>query len=556
MGGQLYLNNGKNPDRSNVCISGYQKGRENFALSNFEDNHGRGYDFNDPHMGVIHFPTSEHYLHFQKMTPSAKILHYAAWSQQSSPGAILAGIRKSSSPYYIKDTEHAYMVLNAKNKYEFNTIGWDKDKVDVQMQMNASKYQQSKDFKACIDMAISLGMAFGDGQGPATIIEDTSSANHLEAEWGTGPAGVGNNILGNSQTAFATMVQDKTIVLNASTPGFASFKNPGVENYYNRAKDQYTSDFQPTLMAIRKSSGFDNGVNQRDTADLGANFVQKTSLVNGHIQVKSYATSAPSSPPVNTEQENKESPSFVPAPRNTPATSTSGGEFYYSKGANQRLLIKNGEVKGYQYRSNASDSWNDGQKHYFVGLEDAFHMSTGKYYYSKGGNQRLLIKDGQVDGYQYRDNSLNNWKIGPAHKFHNLEVNFNTAQQHKETENAIKVSTSAVNDIKPFYTHASNAQSRFHMFGASSQQYRAFHGDLLKTKILSIFKEELQSCSSFIEFQNKVLEIKNRDEYRILAQGQGLITRGLGLETSSIKALNKMIEDIGRSLSESPKNQL
>lgn len=65
MGGQLYLNDGNPPNRK-MFVFPVMRGKENFALSNFDDNKGKGYDFVDPHLGKIHFPTSEHYLHFQK----------------------------------------------------------------------------------------------------------------------------------------------------------------------------------------------------------------------------------------------------------------------------------------------------------------------------------------------------------------------------------------------------------------------------------------------------------------------------------------------------------
>lgn len=61
LSGILNLDGSKPLCRSNVCVSGYRRGHPNFALSNFEDNHGRGYDFHDPDLGPIHFPTSEHY---------------------------------------------------------------------------------------------------------------------------------------------------------------------------------------------------------------------------------------------------------------------------------------------------------------------------------------------------------------------------------------------------------------------------------------------------------------------------------------------------------------
>ena len=72
--GILHMNNGQPPNRSNTCISGYSSSKPNYALSNFAqaDNPSKTYQFNDPDVGKVSFPTSEHYLHFQQLSSAGK----------------------------------------------------------------------------------------------------------------------------------------------------------------------------------------------------------------------------------------------------------------------------------------------------------------------------------------------------------------------------------------------------------------------------------------------------------------------------------------------------
>lgn len=274
MGGRLFIQDGHRASRWNVCVSGYCRGKENFALSNFEDNSGKGYHFNDPDLGLIHFPTAEHYLHFQKMNLIGKQMHLQAWQSEQSPGKILAGIRDSNSRYFIQPSQSAYMRSDPHGNKKFDGTRWDEDKVFVQMQINASKYYQSTAFQAAIHQSIGLGQAFADNAGPATIIEDTSSASKLEKEWGTGPDGLGKNILGNSQTAFARMLELGQVTLE-KTPALLSFKTGAVSFHYNFAEIQYQTGLQITLIAVRALSGCDKGTNQIDTSALPEKFVKK-----------------------------------------------------------------------------------------------------------------------------------------------------------------------------------------------------------------------------------------------------------------------------------------
>lgn len=271
MGGTLYLNNGQQASRSNVCVSGYEKGKPNFALSNFySGDHGRGFTFNDPDLGYIQFPTSEHYLHFQKLSASAKRHQRQAWQSEPSPGNILSGIRQPGNRFYIPESD--YNDMFKKQSGQFDPAKWDAHSPMVQMQINATKYQQSQQFRNSIQSSIAMGRAFGDGRGAATIIEDTATATREETRWGTGQDGRGSNVLGNTQTAFANMVdsmQHRGVNPQlGNPPALAHFQTHEVNALYRGATQQFSRGLQPNLVRVR------GGKSTIDTAGLGAQRVQ------------------------------------------------------------------------------------------------------------------------------------------------------------------------------------------------------------------------------------------------------------------------------------------
>lgn len=239
----LYIDNGESAGRNNVCISGYDKNKPNYALSNFESNDGKGYEFLDKDIGKVKFPTAEHYLHFQKLSKEGKLQYKEHFENEASPSAILKFIK----------TVPDNLQLYKKPDGTFNDEAWNKQKYKVQMQINASKYAQSPAFKQCIDNAIQLGKNFGDNGGAACIIEDTATAAHEEKIWGTGPDGRGTNMLGNSQTAFANMVANGVYKGGTSTtPMFGSFNTNGTEDAYRAAEKQYQDGVQKALIEARE----------------------------------------------------------------------------------------------------------------------------------------------------------------------------------------------------------------------------------------------------------------------------------------------------------------
>lgn len=315
--GVIQLINGQPPNRGNTCISGYDAGKPNYALSNFAApdasnnphktlNGKPAFAFQDPDLGrVVKFPTSEHYLHFQQLSKSAKEdMLQKGWADAPTI-EILRGKTDKNSKWYIGPNQLNDDIKNSQGTYD--DAKWIEKSKDVQMQMNATKYQQSPGFRASIDEAIKLGAAL-DGGGAATVIEDTASikSGKPENKWGTGPRGEGLNMLGNSQTAFANMIKNDPNLQRGLTqanapPGITQFATTGARTLYNQADAQYKSGVQVALKNAR--AGFPNAVNQPDTSDLGpgvvrsfANASQVTLGAASNAQTASAAAAQPSSP--------------------------------------------------------------------------------------------------------------------------------------------------------------------------------------------------------------------------------------------------------------------
>ena len=419
MGGRLFLKNGYAPNRLNVCVSGYSSTKENYALSNIENNERKGYNFVDPDIGPVHFPTSEHYLHFQKLTPAAKISNLAAWQTQPSPGVLLAGIRSAGSPYYIRETDSKYATPGGG----FNTTGWDRDKIAVQMQINATKYQQSAAFQQAIHQSIELGHSFQDGRGAATIIEDTSSASKEEKIWGTGPDGKGTNILGNTQTAFANMLMQGQVPKNSQPPSLSQYSTDYAKQHYDYAQSQYQSGVQIELQKVRALSGRHAGSSQPDTSDLGQALVDRVDVVGGKI--------VPPAPTTMTKPEISKAPS------------------YENLASTKRLLLDTrGAIIGREWRNNTGERWQVGtDPGRFKDLEGLYLQSLAKRsadvhsyasspaattrsgtltpapYENANATKRLVFNEkGDISQREWRNPGETRWKIGgDPSKFTDLE---------------------------------------------------------------------------------------------------------------------------------------
>lgn len=75
------------------------------------------------------------------------------------------------------------------------------------------------------------------------------------------------------------------------------------------------------------------------------------------------------------------------------------------------------------------------------------------------------------------------------------------------------------------------------------EKYMSFKGDHLKSKLLNELKEEINQINSLDQLKSFEKGLKERDEYKLLSKSQGVMTHILGLKTSSLKALETMIDE-------------
>lgn len=80
-------------------------------------------------------------------------------------------------------------------------------------------------------------------------------------------------------------------------------------------------------------------------------------------------------------------------------------------------------------------------------------------------------------------------------------------------------------------------------------KYQAYRGDYLKTQILEDLKNRIQQTSTKEELDDLKKELKTSYEGEVLNTGQGWFTQKTGIKTSSIKALESMIEQQEKYLS-------
>lgn len=92
-------------------------------------------------------------------------------------------------------------------------------------------------------------------------------------------------------------------------------------------------------------------------------------------------------------------------------------------------------------------------------------------------------------------------------------------------------------------------QDRFHLFKVNASdfenfklKYQSLKGDHLKRDILSDFAEKLSEISDKEALDHFVEDFKNSTDYKVLATGQGLVTKLFSLETSSQKKVEEMIK--------------
>ncbi len=122
-----------------------------------------------------------------------------------------------------------------------------------------------------------------------------------------------------------------------------------------------------------------------------------------------------------------------------------------------------------------------------------------------------------------------------------------------DRESLAKIMSSKGEDLAQFtsYKYATKEGSRDHQYKASvannnqvKEKYKTLEGDTLKTEILLDFRAALAEAKDKDGLAQIVKTIKNSAEYKILATGQGFTTRFFGLNTSSVSAFNKMVNEM------------
>ena len=127
-----------------------------------------------------------------------------------------------------------------------------------------------------------------------------------------------------------------------------------------------------------------------------------------------------------------------------------------------------------------------------------------------------------------------------------LDIIKESKSQHYETlRRAVEM-----HKVSSYYSHATESGSRKHKYEAKYEEanalkknYNALKGDALKTKILIDIQTEIDNTSTPKELADVLQAFIKKPEYTILETQQGRISQKLGLETSSLKAFNRMVGD-------------
>ena len=79
-------------------------------------------------------------------------------------------------------------------------------------------------------------------------------------------------------------------------------------------------------------------------------------------------------------------------------------------------------------------------------------------------------------------------------------------------------------------------------------------GDGLKTKILQDFKKKIDEITDVDTLQQELSDLKASDDYKILKPGQGWFTRTFKLDTSSVKAVQDLVDERTSIIQSKPTN--
>lgn len=109
------------------------------------------------------------------------------------------------------------------------------------------------------------------------------------------------------------------------------------------------------------------------------------------------------------------------------------------------------------------------------------------------------------------------------------------------------VTPKTTQELKLHYKYGKPSETyREHSIQVSSKRSKKT-GDALKREILENFRERLKEATKE-NFDNTVKQIKNDADYKILEKAQRRTTRYLSLDTSSVTALKKMIDERSKQL--------
>lgn len=153
--------------------------------------------------------------------------------------------------------------------------------------------------------------------------------------------------------------------------------------------------------------------------------------------------------------------------------------------------------------------------------------------------------------------------IAPAElKIGNYSIKSLMSDKIKEISKLVSKNSVSDETLEPIFTHKRNISSentlykhatltegRNHRFEASTkgmdinERYQDLRGDALKTRILANMQDVLANVKDSQSLAKTVEALKNSEEYRVLATGQGRATQMLGLKTTSVKAFEKMVKD-------------
>ena len=107
----------------------------------------------------------------------------------------------------------------------------------------------------------------------------------------------------------------------------------------------------------------------------------------------------------------------------------------------------------------------------------------------------------------------------------------------------IKTLNSSSIHVSRYYKHYvddTNPGRRYHFFKAKKLN-TLLEGDALKSKILSDFRQQLDSCDSSKTLDQKINSIMLSEDYAILSSGQGFFSKAnCCLKTTSVKAFESM----------------